>query len=80
MAGPDAISLRGPHLPEAYAHGHEGNFAISKDETVDLELTWFPSHRQVPTALDVDEALEQATQYWIRWGSNVARTGPTGMP
>ncbi|MGG6382497.1 glycoside hydrolase family 15 protein [Paenarthrobacter sp. NEAU-H11] len=44
-AGPDAVALRGPHLPQAYAHGHEGRFAVSKGETVDFELTWFPSHR-----------------------------------
>ncbi|WP_091418558.1 hypothetical protein [Arthrobacter sp. OV608] len=44
-------------------------------KTVDFELTRFPSHRQVPAALDVDEALDQAVQYWTLWVAIVARTG-----
>jgi GH15 family glucan-1,4-alpha-glucosidase len=57
MAGPDALALRGPHLPQAHAHGHEGKFLISKGEQVDFELTWFPSHRPLPAATDIDAAL-----------------------
>lgn len=75
MAGPDAFALRGPHLPHAHAHGHEGKFLISKGETVDFELTWFPSHRPLPAALDVDAALEEATGYWKRWGSHCRQDG-----
>lgn len=78
MAGPDALALRGPHLPEAYTHGHEGNFIISEGETVDFELTWFPSHRQVPAAIDFDVALERAIQYWTRWGSHCRQDGAYG--
>ncbi|MBM6621056.1 glycoside hydrolase family 15 protein [Micrococcaceae bacterium RIT802] len=78
MAGPDALALRGPHLPHAHAHGHEGNFLVEKGETVDFELTWFPSHRPVPAATDLDAALEEATEYWRRWGSHCRQDGPYG--
>ena len=78
MAGPDAIALRGPHLPHAYAHGHEGNFDVSKGETVDFELSWFPSHREVPMALDIDDALDQTVHYWTRWGSHCRQEGAYG--
>ena len=50
MAGPDALALRGPHLPHAHAHGHEGEFLVSKGDQLDFELTWFPSHRPLPPA------------------------------
>lgn len=78
MAGPDAIALRGPYLPQAHAHGHEGSFAISSGETVDFELTWFPSHRQVPASLDVDDALKRAVSYWTRWGGHCRQDGRYG--
>jgi GH15 family glucan-1,4-alpha-glucosidase len=78
MAGPDALALRGGPLPQAHAHGHEGNFLISKDEQVDFELTWFPSHRPLPAAIDVDVALGEATNYWGRWGSHCRQDGPYG--
>jgi GH15 family glucan-1,4-alpha-glucosidase len=78
MAGPDALALRGPHLPQAHAHGHEGNFLISKGETVDFELVWFPSHRPLPAATEVDVALEEATEYWSRWGSHCRQDGAYG--
>ena len=78
MAGPDALALRGPHLPHAHAHGHEGEFLVSKGEQLDFELTWFPSHRPLPPATDVDVALEEATDYWSRWGSHCRQDGVYG--
>ncbi|MET3948819.1 GH15 family glucan-1,4-alpha-glucosidase [Arthrobacter sp. UYCu512] len=78
MAGPDALALRGPHLPQAHQHGHEGKFLISKGEQVDFELKWFPSHRLLPAATNVDVALEEATEYWSRWGSHCRQDGVYG--
>jgi GH15 family glucan-1,4-alpha-glucosidase len=78
MAGPDAVALRGPHLPEAQAHGHSGGFEVAKGQVVDFELTWFPSHRPVPPAVDFDAALELAIDYWTRWASHCRSDGPYG--
>ncbi|MEE2570622.1 glycoside hydrolase family 15 protein [Pseudarthrobacter sp. J64] len=78
MAGPDALALRGPYLPQAHAHGHEGAFLVSEGETVDFELTWFPSHRPLPPATDIDAALEEAVEYWTRWGSHCRQDGTYG--
>lgn len=78
MAGPDAFALRGPKLPLVYAHGHEGTFDISEGETLDFQLSWFPSYRPMPTAINVDLALEQAVDYWTRWGNHCRNDGPYG--
>jgi len=78
IAGPDALALRGPHLPLAYPDWHEGSFTVSRDENVDFELTWYPSHRRVPAATDVDIALGQAVQYWTRWASHCRQDGVYG--
>ncbi|MDR6415705.1 glycoside hydrolase family 15 protein [Pseudarthrobacter sulfonivorans] len=78
MAGPDAFALRGPHLPQAHAHGHEGVFLVAEGEQVDFELAWFPSHRPLPAATDVDAALDEAADYWSRWGSHCRQDGAYG--
>ena len=78
LAGPDAMALRGPHLPEPHTHGHAGEFPVSEADVVDFELTWFPSHRTAPARIDVDAALEQATSYWTRWGSHCRSNGTYG--
>lgn len=77
-AGPDALALRGVHLPQAHAHGHEGDFLVAAGETVDFELVWFPSHRPLPAATDIDAALEEAVEYWTQWGSHCRQDGPYG--
>nr|WP_306901739.1 glycoside hydrolase family 15 protein [Arthrobacter sp. B1I2] len=78
MAGPDAFALRGPTLPLAYAHGHEGTFDVSEGETLDFQFTWFPSYRPAPQAIDVDLALEEAVDFWTRWGSHCRDEGTYG--
>jgi GH15 family glucan-1,4-alpha-glucosidase len=78
MSGPDALALRGEHLPLAEGHRHAGEFAVAQGQTVDFELTWFPSHQDVPPAIDVDTALEVAVDYWTTWASNCRDDGKYG--
>lgn len=79
MAGPDAWALRGRHLPEAHDRVHVGNFVVSPGETVDFELTWFPSYREVPPPLDFDAALGDAVSYWTTWGGHCRKDGAYGV-
>jgi hypothetical protein len=53
-------------LPEAHGHIRLGNFAVSAGESIDFELTWFPSYKEVPPPLDFDAALGETTRYWSR--------------
>lgn len=78
MAGPDAWALRGRHLPQAHDGRHVGEFVVTAGESVDFELTWFPSHRDVPPAVDVDAALDEAVHYWTRWGGHCRQDGVYG--
>jgi GH15 family glucan-1,4-alpha-glucosidase len=66
VAGPDAVLLRGP-LPSADDRRHRGTFEVSEGETVDLVLTWYPSHRPVPEALDADEQIARTRDWWQDW-------------
>ncbi|WP_150308724.1 glycoside hydrolase family 15 protein [Planctomonas psychrotolerans] len=75
VAGPDSIVLRGPRLT-ASDHAHTGEFTVSAGETVDIVLTWYPSHRDAPEPMDVDAALESTTAWWENWASTVDYSGP----
>ncbi len=68
VAGPDAIIVRGPRL-RAANHAHRSTFVVAAGETVDISLTWFPSHRQPPPALNVAKGLRKTKKWWRNWGA-----------
>ncbi|MHA7282649.1 glycoside hydrolase family 15 protein [Arthrobacter sp. TMS2-4] len=69
IAGPDALLLRGPRL-KATDRRHQGTFTVAEGDVVDLELVWYPSHRDEPHPLDIDEALDSTISYWRAWGAS----------
>ncbi|MCL2514311.1 MAG: glycoside hydrolase family 15 protein [Microbacteriaceae bacterium] len=66
IAGPNAAVLRGPAL-RGSDHKHTGRFTVSAGETVDVVLTWFPSHHELPPPLDVEAALDATRRWWSGW-------------
>jgi GH15 family glucan-1,4-alpha-glucosidase len=78
MSGPDALALRGEDLPIAEGHRHAGEFLVAQGKNVDFELTWFPSHQDVPSAVNVDAALDLAVAYWTTWAGNCRDDGKYG--
>ncbi|MFU8947095.1 glycoside hydrolase family 15 protein [Mycetocola zhadangensis] len=74
VAGPDGIVLRGPEL-FATDHEHANTFTVSEGETVDLTMTWFPSHREPPGALDVDAQLTFTAEWWRKWSAILEQHG-----
>ncbi len=69
VAGPDAVIVRGPKL-DAKGEAHVAKFTVTKGETVDLTLTWYPSYRDAPGTADVDTALGSTTTWWRRWAES----------
>jgi GH15 family glucan-1,4-alpha-glucosidase len=69
VAGPDAVVVRGPKL-DANDHAHAATFTVKKGETVDIVLTWYPSHRQPPAELPVDKRLRDTVKWWRTWAEN----------
>jgi len=74
VAGPDAIVVRGPAL-RAADHRHVAEFTIAASETVDLQLTWFPSHLDTPPAVDVRQAYRETAEWWGGWARSCTDTG-----
>jgi GH15 family glucan-1,4-alpha-glucosidase len=74
VAGPDAVVVRGPAL-HADNHSHSGTFTVSKDEIVDVVLTWFQSHKATPDPVDVAERLESTYAWWSEWAETCKHEG-----
>jgi glucoamylase len=80
VAGPDAVLLRGDVLPEPDRRGvdraHHTHFTIRAGETVDLSMSWFPSHVKLPHAHDVEKGLRRTKQFWTDWTTRSTYDGP----
>lgn len=77
VAGPDAISVHGPRL-RARGQSHQSEFDVAEGETVDISLTWYPSHRDTPPRIDVDAVLATTLAWWRDWASSITHDGPYG--
>lgn len=75
IAGPDALVLRGDWLPRATNHCHSAEIDVVEGQSLDLELTWFPSHHEVPAPINIDRALADTVGYWSRWASRCSHDG-----
>ncbi|GHD48864.1 glycoside hydrolase family 15 protein [Mycetocola manganoxydans] len=74
VAGPDAVIIRGPELFAA-DHEHAGTFDVIDGETVDITMTWFPSHREPPPPSRVDDQVALTADWWRNWASILEQHG-----
>lgn len=74
VAGPDSVVVRGPRF-HAEKLSHRAEFTVAAGETVDTVLTWYPSHREPPTPIDVDEAIARTESWWTDWISSAEDQG-----
>jgi GH15 family glucan-1,4-alpha-glucosidase len=67
IAGPDALCFRTP----AHTRGEDlrtiSELSVDEGERVPFVLTWFPSHQEVPEAIDPEQALAETESYWRDW-------------
>ncbi|AZS38513.1 Trehalase [Microbacterium lemovicicum] len=75
IAGPDALVFRGAAL-HAVDHAHAGTVTVGEGDTVDLTMTWYPSHREIPDPVDVDAAFATTDAWWAAWAGRIRHTGP----
>ena len=67
IAGPDALCFRSP--VEVHGEGMKtvAEFTLREGERIPFVLTWFPSHRQLPEAIEAEQALNDSESYWLDW-------------
>jgi GH15 family glucan-1,4-alpha-glucosidase len=75
IAGPDALCLRttadvrGEHMATV------SEFTVRQGQRVPFILTWFPSHRPVPDAIDPEAALRDTEEFWLEWAGECNHVG-----
>lgn len=74
IGGPDALVRRGPSM-EAGQRFHTSRFSVSQGQEVDIHLTWYPSHGEVPEQTDVHEAMRLSATYWTDWAARCRHEG-----
>jgi GH15 family glucan-1,4-alpha-glucosidase len=76
IAGPDALCLRA----DVAVHGEDlatvGRFTIREGERRSFVLTWFPSHKPLPPAVDPEVAMAGTAAWWRSWSGHCAAWGP----
>ncbi|WP_218125791.1 glycoside hydrolase family 15 protein [Microbacterium sp. cf332] len=77
VAGPDAVTLRGPRLA-ADDTRHRGAFVVAAGRSVDSVLRWEPSYRDVPQPFDVDAAEQRTRTWWTTWAGRIDDGGRWG--
>src|SRR6185503_12706402 len=67
VGGPDALCFRTP----AHTRGENmrtlSDFTIEEGERVPFVLTWYPSHEDLPEAIDPEQALADTEGFWREW-------------
>jgi GH15 family glucan-1,4-alpha-glucosidase len=75
-AGPDAITLRTPAPTVDESRAMVSTFEVGAGERMPFTLTWFPSHAELPVAVDVEEASRATEMFWRDWSSRCSYDGP----
>jgi GH15 family glucan-1,4-alpha-glucosidase len=75
LGGPDGLMLRTPVDLEPEGMTHVAEFIVRDGERVPFALTWFPSHDELPTPIDPDQALADTEQFWREWTNDCAYDG-----
>jgi GH15 family glucan-1,4-alpha-glucosidase len=76
VAGPDALCFRTPARTRGEHMRTVSELVVEEGERVPFVLTWYPSHEQIPDAIDAEVALAETETFWRDW--NARR--PLAMP
>jgi GH15 family glucan-1,4-alpha-glucosidase len=67
LGGPDALCFRTPAQTRGEDMRTVSEFSVDEGERVPFVLTWFPSHEDVPEAIDPEQALADTESFWREW-------------
>jgi GH15 family glucan-1,4-alpha-glucosidase len=75
IAGPDKLCLR----TEVPLRGENfktlANFSVVEGQKVAFDLTWYPSNRDEPAALNVCQAMQDTENWWKKWSDRCCYQG-----
>ena len=75
IAGPDMLGLR----TEVPLRGEDfktvATFTVAEGQKVSFDLIWYPSHRDEPLPLNVDQAIQDTEDWWREWSDRCSYRG-----
>ncbi len=75
IAGPDMVSLRTKVPLRGENFKTYAKFSVAKGEKVSFGMTWYPSHKNEPAPVDVDEAEKDTERWWRDWSDRCSYQG-----
>jgi GH15 family glucan-1,4-alpha-glucosidase len=76
VAGPDGLCLRGDLEMRGEGLASVATFTIAAGERHAVVCTWFPSHEELPAAIDPFVALQETEEWWRDWSGRCTYEGP----
>jgi GH15 family glucan-1,4-alpha-glucosidase len=76
VAGPNLVVLRTPVPTRGEGLSTVAEFSVRKGERVPFVLSYGPSHRPPPAAIDAESALGATESFWRSWASRCQYDGP----
>jgi GH15 family glucan-1,4-alpha-glucosidase len=76
LAGPTALCFRTPAPTRGEDMQTISEFTVDEGERVPFVLTWFPSHEDVPEAVDPEAELAATESFWREW----SEASPLDLP
>lgn len=67
IAGPDALALRTPIPMRGENLRTIAEFTLEPGERAPFVLTWYPSHQEIPPAIDAEQSLDETCTFWREW-------------
>jgi len=72
----DMVVLRSSVRMKPKGFRHAATFNVIEGETVVFTLSYAPSYRPLPDAIDAMEALRATERFWETWSSKCTHSGP----
>ncbi len=69
IAGPDMLGLRTEVPLRGEGMKTVATFTVSEGQRVCFDLTWYPSHKEEPSTLNVEDAIEETEKWWQEWSN-----------
>ncbi|HST14768.1 MAG TPA: glycoside hydrolase family 15 protein [Gaiellaceae bacterium] len=67
VGGPDGLMLRTPIQLEPDDMSHAAEFTVRQGDRIPFVLTWYPSHVDLPSPVDAEQALVDTETFWQEW-------------
>jgi GH15 family glucan-1,4-alpha-glucosidase len=69
IGGPEVLRLRTTVPLSGKDFKTTGAFEVRPGDRIPFDLTWYPSHREAPAAIDTVAALAETEGFWRQWSA-----------